>query len=655
MGVRLRLCGDLIMANSVPPPPPPGRPKAGNMGTYAIDGLPSSDLAGNSYSIDVNSPYRADAVATPPRRVLQATSRGGNQVMKEWVRTNSHKVLSGADTVQQTMINAQRERIHELELRLFDRDAQMKLLSFEHPFETKEKEHFPDFDQAFQRVDGPSDNEEDELTQGGDGVEDDESFEKLNFSIDTLAHLHGLKDFSTAQDETADLVRQQELLEVAQPRLSVGRPCMLDSGRAIDKLKTPLRPNADAPPDLSPTHRGARAIERASMGSEATDDDDMPMATLYEHAVMATEAMEIPGRTSTGSSQPTHRLSIGSRESFGSDASDKPGPDQFQEADFPSMTPVKHPFRSQKQGAVQTPGLSPIMSGSETDNTRSDSFHSMNEHSGSKTPPTRRSLLFDENNSPIEQRERGSPSVHPAPTHSAVPVTPGSRGKDKAWRGSRFLQKFSTPGLSPILDVDSRSLRLVERQRSLFLDSNASLSESQRPLQELSSLHEPSAAAGLLDDQSQTSADPLRFTSPMKESPSTFSLNSTANDPPDSDSDSAPRRTPSMLDKISRVRDAQNYGAYLLEAESFGVKDVDAQWDYARMIASRGENLHRVSNRRFRFDKNCYESVFSGTRRSPPSEFQVASLLASQAQNESFARGSFARGSHYWKKKLSIV
>ena len=142
------------MANSVPPPPPPGRPKAGNMGTYAIDGLPSSDLAGNSYSIDVNSPYRADAVATPPRRVLQATSRGGNQVMKEWVRTNSHKVLSGADTVQQTMINAQRERIHELELRLFDRDAQMKLFPSNTPSRRKRRNTFPTLTKRFNESTG---------------------------------------------------------------------------------------------------------------------------------------------------------------------------------------------------------------------------------------------------------------------------------------------------------------------------------------------------------------------------------------------------------------------------------------------------------------------------------------------------------------------
>ena len=59
-----------------------------------------------------------------------------------------------------------------------------------------------------------------------------------------------------------------------------------------------------------------------------------------------------------------------------------------------------------------------------------------------------------------------------------------------------------------------------------------------------------------------------------------------------------------------------NFCASILEAQKFGIKNVEAQWDYARMIASRGGGHHRVANRRFSFERDRFEYTFSPTRES---------------------------------------
>ena len=95
----------------------------------------------NTYEIEVDSPYRADALATPPRvhRVKSATATTN---MRKWVSSNNVMVK------EQEVLKQQRARIQELELRLSERQSQGALNEFFHPFESDQKEHFPDFDVA---------------------------------------------------------------------------------------------------------------------------------------------------------------------------------------------------------------------------------------------------------------------------------------------------------------------------------------------------------------------------------------------------------------------------------------------------------------------------------------------------------------------------
>ena len=60
-------------------------------------------------------------------------------------------------------------------------------------------------------------------------LQNEESFQTLNYSIDTLAHLHGLEDFATDDGENG-LLRQESIEDVMQNRQVWEKPTILDSG-----------------------------------------------------------------------------------------------------------------------------------------------------------------------------------------------------------------------------------------------------------------------------------------------------------------------------------------------------------------------------------------------------------------------------------------
>jgi hypothetical protein len=382
------------MKNGQPPPPPPSHPpptkyveketvatKPNRMDAPAFVSSKNTKynmIMGNdeneneTYQINVNSPYRADAVATPPRRsrIKQDLKKMSN--VKNWISKNTH-ILKQHSNININILSEQRNRIQELELKLHDRNDQMKLLEFQHPFIAKDKDHFPDFDHAFENMENMNnvggedsngeEEEDDELLV--DPSQNEESFQNLNFSIDTLAHLHGLKDFSTdGKDGEKGLLRQDSIEDVMRNRPSIGKPTILDSGSAIDKLKTPLRVRNHQKKSSPTIQRGESSSNIAQMN--LGDDDAPTMATLYEHVqkqqrleeagsnnhnnyvigkdtdtsnmispiqqnmddidTSAVHGRKISlgssGRPSTDSIESKHRLSIGPRPSFGSEDDD---------------------------------------------------------------------------------------------------------------------------------------------------------------------------------------------------------------------------------------------------------------------------------------------------------------------------------------------
>ena len=634
----------MLSQNAPPPPPPPFRPA---QAAYSMgEGY-------NTYEIEVDSPYRADALATPPRvhRVKSATATTN---MRKWVSSNNVMVK------EQEVLKQQRARIQELELRLSERQSQGALNEFFHPFESDQKEHFPDFDVAISTDNNDSkielDDEDDESLfdsgispateksqEAGGNVDLEGSFEKLNFSIDTLAHLHGLKDFSTAANPTLELVRQQEIHEIDRVGLVGAKPCVLDSHTAIDKLKTPLR-SQDAP-GSGPSRRGETSP--AGNGLEHAEAADAPMAQLFEYATsIENDDIGIAGsRSSTGSVDSNHRLSLPLDASFESKRDSMNSEDRFS----PSTTPNRRvKSRSAQKRVVQTPGLSPILSGSETDS-RGDSMRS-NENNTS----ARRSLSFKDTEigtavTPSRKKDTDcvTPAgelVHPelAGTPSALPRNPSAA---PIVSGKKVV--MATPGLSPILDTSIvLSQRLAERQRSLVMDSAVSLSfTGSAPLREIAPLPEIPSFASLLDDSdtpAQSMSKSLRLTSPLKETPSMLELNSTNLRESDlkvsreefARPGSATEKLSGLLYSNAKADQLQstsetgrkfssgrgtapiNFCASILEAQKFGIKNVEAQWDYARMIASRGGGHHRVANRRFSFERDRFEYTFSPTRES---------------------------------------
>ena len=358
------------------PPPPPSKPPPIN---YVPKNAPANasrkysmsiddDDENRNYQINVNSPYRVDAVATPPRPSRRRQDRKKMSNIKVWISKSSGTFKN---RMHDDVLSKQRDRIQELELKLSDRQDQMKLLEFQHPFISKDKDHFPDFDEAFgdlgeQNVD--QDEEDEELFV--DPAQNEESFQTLNYSIDTLAHLHGLEDFTTDDGESG-LLRQESIEDVMRNRPSVGKPTILDSGSAIDKLKTPLRVR-NYETKLSPTLQrgGDDAPSNVPQYNHGTEDENPTMATLYEQVqnqhTLGSDTDNVKnnlkdtkvditsngmdnngispiqnsvnnddknsrlsigsmGRPSIDSVASRHRLSIGRRPSFGSDADEVTG------------------------------------------------------------------------------------------------------------------------------------------------------------------------------------------------------------------------------------------------------------------------------------------------------------------------------------------
>ena len=315
-----------------------------------------------TYQINVNSPYRADAVATPPRRNRRRQDRKKISNVKVWISKSSGSLKN---RIHDDILSKQRDRIQELELKLSDRQDQMKLLEFQHPFISKDKEHFPNFDEAFGDLNEQNaDQEDEEEDLFVDPAQNEESFQTLNYSIDTLAHLHGLEDFATDDGENG-LLRQESIEDVMRNRPSVGKPTILDSGSAIDKLKTPLRVrNYESKSSPTLQRGGNDASGNVPQYNHVAEDENPTMATLYEQVqnqrTLASDtdsvenntkaikvnaigdamdnngispiqksfhnddknrrvSVESMGRQSIDSVASKHRLSIGRRPSFGSD------------------------------------------------------------------------------------------------------------------------------------------------------------------------------------------------------------------------------------------------------------------------------------------------------------------------------------------------
>ena len=115
-----------------------------------------------------------------------------------------------------------------------------------------------------------------------DPAQNEESFQTLNYSIDTLAHLHGLEDFATDDGENG-LLRQESIEDVMRNRPSVGKPTILDSGSAIDKLKTPLRVrNYESKSSPTLQRGGNDASGNVPQYNHVAEDENPTMATLYE-------------------------------------------------------------------------------------------------------------------------------------------------------------------------------------------------------------------------------------------------------------------------------------------------------------------------------------------------------------------------------------
>ena len=70
-----------------------------------------------TYQINVNSPYRADAVATPPRRNRRRQDRRKMSNVKVWISKSSGSLKN---RIHDDILSKQRDRIQELELKLSD-------------------------------------------------------------------------------------------------------------------------------------------------------------------------------------------------------------------------------------------------------------------------------------------------------------------------------------------------------------------------------------------------------------------------------------------------------------------------------------------------------------------------------------------------------
>ena len=524
------------MKNGQPPPPPPSHPppikhiEKGEENNNKITKNATATFINNNnkmqynimmdddenetYQINVNSPYRADAVATPPRQSRKRQDLNKMSNVKNWITKNSHVLKNNINVLKE-----QRNRIQELELKLNDRNDQMKLLEFQHPFIAKDKDHFPDFDQAFENMDAKKVNENGEEEEEEEDDEDDElfvdptqneeSFQNLNFSIDTLAHLHGLKDFSTDdKDGEKGLLRQDSIEDVMRNRPSIGKPTILDSGSAIDKLKTPLRVRNYEKKSSPTIQRGEQ--DNGLTNNDFLGDDDAPtMATLYEH-VQKQQRLEVEGggrrtnlhhnnniasksvnniigndrennniispiqqnnddvdnshiqeerrismgggRPSTDSIESKHRLSIGTRPSFGGEDDELVG-DHFQKMNASFGSDDASSTVSNRR--ISLNGLELVASDVGSTNSNNTVTIGGMDDDGTGHSPANNSNYNDSNNN---KKKTLSDILHSTPTRNNNNNLANNKYRSTSSMKKRNLT-VPTPGLSPILSSNESDSR----------------------------------------------------------------------------------------------------------------------------------------------------------------------------------------------------